>query len=370
MGVDRARVLILVKGLGIGGAERLIASGSAHWDSERYDYQVAYVLPWKDALVPELEELGVTVTCIGGRRGFDPLTPIRWRQLVRGVHPDLIHAHLPSTGILARLVGGVPVVYTEHNIADSYRAPTRILNRLTYGRNAAVIAVSEAVKSSVEGFPGPEVEVIENGVATQVSDGARLAARKELGLGPDDALVVHVGNIRPHKGHQNLVDASESVLDQRPDVHIVSIGGEKYPGDLARLREEARARGIEGRLRFLGSRPDALDFIAAADVFVNPADVEGLPVAILEAQSLAKPVVATAVGGVPSVVIDGETGRLVPPGEPQMLADALLGVIGDLPGGREMGKRAHARVNETHGLERMIRGYESVYERLLGMVRQ
>lgn len=360
------RVLVLVKGLGIGGAERLIASGAEHWDRETFDYHVAYVLPWKDALVPALEDLGVSVTCIGGNRGFDPLTAVRFRKLLAEFRPTLVHAHLPATGILARLVAGrVPVVYTEHNIADSYRQPTRTLNRMTYGRNTSVIAVSNAVGESLEGFPGPAPIVIENGVSVTVDEERARAARAELGL-DDEPLLVHVGNIRPHKGHQNLTEAAVHLFAAHPTVHVVSIGGEKFPGDLDRVRAEATRLGVDGRLRFLGSRPDALDFVAASDMFVNPADVEGLPVAILEAQAMGKPVVATAVGGVPSVVIDGETGRLVPPKEPAALATAILDVLGDPEKMASFGKGGRELVEEKYGLARMIERYEALYRDVIG----
>lgn len=366
-GDGKTRVLVLIKGLGIGGAERLIASGSAYWNTRRFVYHVAYVLPWKDALVSEMRKRGIGVTCVGGRRGFDASTPLRWRALVEEFGPDIVHAHLPSTGILARLATRhVPVVYTEHNIASSYRGPTRILNRLTYGRNAAVIAVSDAVRSSLEGFPGPEPVVIENGVAAVVRDNALDIVRSELRLPSSDRLVVHVGNIRPHKGHDNLIEASVRLLRALPNVRIVSIGGEKYEGDLARLRERARQEGLDHRLEFLGSRPDAVDFIAAADVFVNPSDVEGLPVAVLEALSLGKPVVATAVGGVPSVVVDGETGRLVPPRDPVALADAIAQLLESPTLADELGKKGQARVEATHGLARMIERYEGVYDEIVG----
>ena len=148
-------------------------------------------------------------------------------------------------------------------------------------------------------------------------------------LAPGDPLVVHVGNIRPHKGHDTLVEAAAELARLRPGVAVISIGGEKNPGDLDRVRATAREAGVEGSLRFLGRRPDALAFVAAADVFVNPSDVEGLPVAILEAMALGTPVVATAVGGVPAVVEDGVTGLLAERADALGLAQAVDRLLGD-----------------------------------------
>ena len=361
----RARVLVLIKGLGIGGAERLIAESAGFWDRRSFHYSVAYVLPWKDQLVPALRAHDVDVTCIGGSRGTSLTTPARLRRLIRDGGIDLVHAHLPSTGIMARAVSPVPVVYTEHNVAHSYREPTRTLNRLTYRRNRATIAVSDAVAESLAGY-GTEVQVIPNGVSVAVSESETDAVRSELGLSRADPLVVHVGNIRPHKGHRNLLAAAGPVFARHPNATIVSVGGEKYPGDLAALEAAASHADLVDRVRFLGRRGDALSFIAAADVVVNPSDQEGLPVAVLEALALARPVAATSVGGVPSVVRPGETGLLVPAGDPAALADAVSQLLDDPETAASMGKAGRALVEQNHGLAAMVNEVEDVYRRVLG----
>jgi glycosyltransferase involved in cell wall biosynthesis len=358
-------VLILIKGLGIGGAERLIIESARFWDRGRFHYQVAYLLPWKNQLVPDLLELSTPVRCLGGARGMTPALPVRLRRLILQSQAKLIHAHLPLTGILARLTSPVPVIYTEHNLADSYRAPTRLANRLTYPRNRAVIAVSEAVARSVSSYGGPSPFVIPNGVAPAVMPTEAKAAREELELAEDAPLVVHVGNIRPHKGHETLLATSAILKARHPEVTIVSIGGEKFPGDLERLRSRAKRAGLDQTVRFLGRRTDALAFLAAADVVVNPADVEGLPVAVLEAMALGRPVVATAVGGVPRLIEDQVTGSLVPPGDPPALALAVERLLDDPGLASSLGLKAKALVQEHYGIESMVRAIEDVYGSVL-----
>ena len=362
---DRPVILVAIWGLGLGGAERLVVEAADSWDRERFDYRVAYVLPWKDQLVPELSRRGVPVECVGGPRGVSPLTPFRLRGLLRRWRVDLVHAHLPAMGILTRLVSPVPVVYTEHNLADSYRQPTRWLNRASYGRNRAVTTVSQAVAESITDFPGPRARLVPNGVAVDVSETEAARARAEVGAS-GRPLVVHVGNIRPHKGHGTLVAAARHLAQRLPDAMVVSIGGEKHPGDLERVRGDARAAGVESRLHFLGRRDDARAFLAAADVVVNPADVEGLPLVVLEALALGKPVVATAVGGVPTVVVDGVTGRLVPPREPQALADAVVELLDDPAGAGRMGAEGAALVRRSYSVEAMIDEFEKIYLEVLG----
>ncbi len=317
---DKIQVLVLIKGLGIGGAEKLISEGSRFWDRDQFDYTVAYVLPWKDQLVGDLESQGVPVHMIGNAKGLTPGALRRLRRLVKDLDADLIHAHLPTMGIAARIVSPVPVVYTEHNMSDSYRPLTRIFNRLTYGRNAVATAVSGAVAGSVSSWPGEAPRVIPNGVAVHVTDEEVAAARKELRLEGSEPLVAHVGNIRPGKGHDTLIDTVAHLSSRMPYLRFVSVGGEKFPGDLDRVRNRVIDEGLEDQLRFMGRRSDALSFVGAADIFVNPSSVEGLPVAILEAMALGKPVVAAAAGGVPGIVKDGETGILVEPNEPIALA--------------------------------------------------
>lgn len=359
-----ARVLVLVYGLGIGGAEKLLAEAAPRWARSDFEYRVAYMLPWKDQLVGDIRRHGVEVECLGGT-AWDPRVALRLRRLIDRYRPDLVHAHLPSTGTVARLVSPVPVVYTEHNLAGSYRRPIRLANRATYGRNAAVIAVSEAVADSLAGYPGPPPRVIPNGVSCSVTETEAERARAEVRLGPDDHLVVHVGNIRPHKGHRTLIDTAEVLERTGSTGVIVSIGGEKRPGDLEALDAEVTSRGLAHRVRFLGRREDARAFIAAADVFVNPADVEGLPVAILEALALERPVAATAVGGVPSVVVDGETGLCVPPGDPSALASAVDRLLSDPGWAAQLGKAGRSLVESQFGLERMVDDYETVYREVL-----
>jgi glycosyltransferase involved in cell wall biosynthesis len=361
---SRAKVVVLIKGLGIGGAERLISEAVAFWDRDRYDYQVAYLLPWKDQLVPEITGAGVQVDQIGnGRVGIKT-----WRHLrahLKEARPDLVHAHLPSTGILARLASHAPVIYTEHNVVSSYRQPTRLLNRLTYGRNSRLIAVSGAVADSVAGFPGPDPIIVPNGVSVSVSEQDRRAAREELEISDTTLMIIHVGNIRPHKGHSNLIAATAKLKGALDDFVVVSIGGEKYDGDLARIQAEAAGAGVEDVFRALGRRENALSFVAASDVMANPSDHEGLPLAILEAMSLGKPVVATAVGGVPSVIESGVNGLLVPAANPAALADSLLDLANDHELRARLGGQAREDALAKHGLEAMIRTVEGIYAEVL-----
>ena len=361
---QRRRVLVVIKGLGVGGAEMLIASAAHHWDRERFEYRVAFVLPWKNHLVADLEAAGTEAICIGGRWGVSPVLFRRLRSVSREV--DLVHAHLPVTGVSARLVAPVPVVYTEHNLAGSYRALSRWANRLTYGRNSAVIAVSQPVAEALAGYRGPKPQVIPNGVDIEVDPAEVAATRHEMS--GDAPMVAHVGNIRPHKGHRNLIQAARHLQKAGSGIRIVSAGAAKHQGDLDRVRNEVERAGVGDTLVFLGRRRDAATLIAAADVFVSPADVEGLPVSVLEAMMLGTPVAATAVGGVPTVIKHRQTGLLVEPGDPEALADAVLELLEDRSLASKLADAARTLVEEKHGMEPMVRATERLYSEVLGDV--
>lgn len=322
-------------------------------------------MPWKMQLVPELMERGVVVTLAGVGNGVGPRSMLRLRRLIVESGTALVHAHLPAAGLIARLVSPVPVIYTEHNVVDYYRRLTRLANRLTYRRNARTIAVSTAVARSIAAYPGRPAVTIPNGVTVELAPAQAARAREELPLGPR-RLIVHVGNIRPHKGHDNLLAAVQILRSERSDFLLVSVGGEKHPGDLGRLEAKTAGLGLSDCVKLLGRRPDALSFLAAADVVVNPSDIEGLPLVVLEAMALGRPVVATAVGGVPDVIVSEKTGVLVEPSDPEALARALASMLDDPVGAAEMGSRAQEVIGLNHDLERMVRATEDLYDDVLG----
>ena len=359
------RVLVAIKGLGIGGAERLISEGAHFWDHAKFEYHVAYAMPSKDQLVAELETLGIPVYCTDTTGSTSIPSVYGLRQLIRQLRPDLIHAHSPTVAIACRWASFSPVVYTEHNLAGSYHPAIRLLNRVSYGRNAAVIAVSPQVAASTHRYPGPLPEVILNGVHCRIDPEQAVTARSELGIGDQELLVVHVGNIRDGKGHANLIEATALLRRSMADIVVVSIGAEKRPGDLDRLRSLVKRHDLDGTLRFLGRRHDAASFIAACDVFINPSEVEGLPLAVLEAMALGKPIVATRVGGVPSVIRDGQNGLLVPPLAPLELAEAAARLLTDEEYAHILGAQARVDVEREHSLGTMVRRVESVYQRVL-----
>jgi glycosyltransferase involved in cell wall biosynthesis len=373
--MDRLRVLLLITGLGLGGAERLLERAIPHLDRDRFHYRLAYLLAWKDALVGPFEAAGIPVYCLDYRTVADVGVLGRLDGLLRRERIDLVHAHLPVPGVLARLArrrGAVRwVVYTEHSMPSRHQVVSRVLNVATYGLNDAVIAVSDGIAREVAArLPGAQnghrrLFTIPN--AIDVEELERLPVqredvRREFGF-PDDArVVVHVGNLRAVKGHAYLLAAARQVVARDPRAHFLLVG----TGPLAsQLAGEARRLGLNGRVVFAGFRPDATRLLAAADLYVLSSLHEGMPISLLEAMALGRPAVLTRVGGIPEIAADGETAHLVEPRDADGLARAIADLLADPARRDRMGEAARRRARQRYGMAQMVTAVEDVYRRVV-----
>lgn len=365
------RVLILIKGLGRGGAEQLLASAAPYLDTTRFEYEVAYLLPWKNALVPSIEDVGLDVHCLDGGRGAGWVG--RLRGLVRARGFDVIHVHSPYAAIGARLAlrgdASPRLVYTEHNVWSRYRRATYWGNALTFPRNDHVFTVSDSVRDSIR-YPTvlralqmPPVETLYHGLdPAQVSTwGSVDGLREEMGIPEDAPLVANVANFKPHKGHTELMRAAVEVRREIPDVRFVLVGVGPLEAD---VREEAERLGVADAVVFAGFRDDVPRVMSSCDVFTLASRYEGLSIALIEAMALGRPVVVTRAGGLPEVVTDGVDGLLVSPGDVQGLARGLVTVLRDATLRERLGCAARERASRFD-IRRTVARTEQVYEEIL-----
>ncbi|MDQ3958042.1 MAG: glycosyltransferase [Actinomycetota bacterium] len=365
----RQRVLVLIKGLGRGGAEQLVLSAARHRDRDRFDYEVAYLLPWKDALVPSLEAEGVRVHCLDGGRGVGWVRALRHVVRDRGI--DLVHAHSPVPAAAARLALGrqTKVVSTEHNVWQRYHPATYWVNLLTFARSDHAFTVSDEATDSV-GYPAPlrwlrlpPVETLYHGPdpVTLAEAGDAEGVRSELGI-PEDARVVGtVANFKEHKGHEYLMHAAARVVREVPGVRFVLVGlGPREP----EIRKLAADLGLADTVVFAGFREDVPRLARTFDLFVLSSIHEGLPIALLEAMALSVPVVVTRAGGIPEVVRDGVEGYLVQPRDPDALAQKIVAVLRDDELAGRLGA-AGAKRADDFDIRKAVERMESVYEELL-----
>jgi glycosyltransferase involved in cell wall biosynthesis len=317
--------------------------------------------------VSKLADLGVPATCLDGPNEVDPRWAMRLRHLVREANIEVVHTHSPLVAAVARpVLRGLPrrhrpaLVGTEHNLWSSYRRATRWANRLTLPLEDATIAVSDEVRLSMPPRLAERAEVLVHGVdveAIVARRSERQDARSELGVGPGEVLVATVANLRSNKDYPTMLRAARAVLDIGVPVRFVSVG----QGPLAKVLADERDRlGLGDRFRFLGFRPDPIPVLAAADVFCLSSRFEGLPIALLEALAVGLPVVATRVGGIPSVVNDGTEGILVDPGDASALADGIVALCDASRRSRYAGAAAERAT--AFGIDPAVRRQQDLYE--------
>ena len=371
----RPRILLLIKGLGLGGAERLLVSLTECRDRANFDYAVAYILGEQDALAPAMQRAGVPVYGLRARSSADLRWLWRLRKLLVKGRFDLVHSHLPYAASFARVVAATiaarrrPVlVYTEHSLWNRAAVLTRVLNRLTVSADRGLFVVSPAAREALPRRLRAEARVVVHGV--DLSQSRPLVERRaelrnelvaELGLRDDDVIVLSVSNFRAEKGHDVLVDAAGRVARAGLPVRFLLVGW----GPLEeQVRSAVRAGGLQGSVTLLGRRDDTLRLMAASDVFVLPSRQEGMPVALMEALSVGLPVVATRIGGVGDIVTDHVEGLLVEVGAPDQLADAIGALATDpaLRDGLRSGALARAGQLDITAASRQI---EARYVELL-----
>jgi glycosyltransferase involved in cell wall biosynthesis len=367
---ERLRVLALIKGLGPGGAEKLLVSGARVRDHEAFDYEVAYLLPWKTQFVADLEDLGVRTRCFDVKHAQDP----RWVPHLRGLlgsgHYDIVHLHSPYVAGLARLViRTLPasrrprVVSTEHNVWSSHTRSTRALNAATFPLGDAWLAVSDEVRASIPERLRGRVEVVVHGIVladVASTAAARESVRAELAIQPGEVVVATVANFRAQKAYPDLLAAARLLADHNVPARFVIIGQGPLEAEIRALRASLQ---LEHSVDLLGFRPDVLRILAGCDLFALASHYEGYPIAIMEALAAGLPIVATAVGGVPDGVHDGVEGLLIPPRRPELLADAIEALVRD-PQRRAAMSVAAAERGRGYDIESAVRRIEQIYRDL------
>ncbi len=369
---SRIHVLHVIKGLGLGGAERLLEHGQRHVDRDRFRLSYVYFLPDKDALAGRLRDLGGEVTLL---RAAGPLSlalssgPLA--RHARSLAANLIHGHLPVSGVVARLAGrraGVPVIYTEHSQHARHRLLTRWANRGTWGLQQHVVAVSEAVERSIPRRirRRAALTVIPNGVPVDDLGPDPAAARRfrsNLGIDPDAPLVGHVAVFRREKRLDLWLEAAAALTRKLPSCRFALVG---YGPQRSALEKQAARLGLGERVHFTGLLEDVRPALSALDLLLSTSRFEGLPLTLLEAMATSVPVVATAVGGVPELITHDQNGVLVESADATSLAEAVALLLEQPDRRRRLARAARATVAERFSSRAMQRRLEELYLQVLG----
>ena len=359
----------LIESDGPGGAERMLASVAADLQATGSDTLVIAPARGEGWLARELRGTGVQVELFHLDRPFSPKFA-RWLgEVFRRHRVALAHSHeftMAVYGAWAARRAGIPHLITMHGSRYyAGRLRRRIAMRLAAQASSAVVAVSRTLSRHLARdlwIRPSRIVTIPNGVQRALTD-APSTLRAELELQSGDQLVVAVGNLYPVKGHAVLLDALALLAARFPRLHVAIAGR----GELERpLRRRAEELQVSDRFHLLGLRADIANVLAGADVFVLPSLSEGVPLALLEAMLTAKPVVASAVGDVPTVLDGGRAGLLVPPSDAAALAARLDELLSHPARARALSAAAQARATADYTFDVMMDAYRALYAQALG----
>lgn len=314
-----------------------------------------------------LDDHHIPLWHVGKHQGIDLNVVYRLVKLVHRLRPDIIHTHMNALYyvLLAAKIGTVPVlVHTVHT--DVYQESTRLgraLSAMAFHSGVVPVAVAEAVSETVrKKYHASNVPVIPNGICVSEFDWTnheRIDCRSHNCISDNTLLFVTLARVDRVKGIDILLDAFRIVRRRCKTCALWIIGD----GPL-RARLEQSTQELEN-VRFLGHRNDVRRLLAAADVFVLPSRYEASPLALLEAMAAGKPVIATAVGGIPEILHGNQQGLLVLPETPKGLAGAMIRLASDHDARTRMGMNAREWARRNFTSRRMAATYMELYKRLL-----
>lgn len=340
------------------------------------DIEVSAVLFTEGRVAQELRNAGIEVMVISEQK--HALISILWKLARHFRSHDfmVVHTHKPKdnflSGVACRLTGVPYLVRTlhgswepfegfEHLKMKTYECLDRAVNKHLV---STIIAVTSKIQALItHGYSREKLVCIHNGIDLESLRLRRdkWSIRRDLGIGHGMIVLGTVGRLTSVKGHVYLLRAMQTLLDKNVDARLVIVGD----GPLRNhLKDLARELQIEKKVIFVGHQDEACDFIHAMDVFVLPSLHEGIPMVLLEALALSRPVVASRTGGIPEVIEDGVNGLLVEPGNPVALAEVLEVLTQDVTRAEQLGKNGRMRVEQSFTSNIMATKTADLYRRL------
>jgi glycosyltransferase involved in cell wall biosynthesis len=364
-------VIFLTTGLAYGGAETQLVNLATRLKKRGWDVGVVSMLP-PQAFIEELTAAGIPLATLNMRRGVpDPRAVFKLVKILKQRQPDILHSHMVHANLLGRVVRvfyRIPVVISTAHSMNEGRRWREIAYRMTdfladITTNVSRAAVDRYLR--VGAVPKDKIIFIPNGIDTflfQFNQDARLQLRKDLGLN-ENFVWLAVGRFEEAKDYPNLLQAFKSVTDERNDAALLIAGQGTLFED---IKSMAHSLGLTEKVRFLGVRRDVPELMSTADAYVMSSTWEGLPMVLLEAAACELPVVSTDAGGNSEIVLDGVSGYIVPPRDPQALAAAMLKMM-SFPEEerRAMGQAGRAHIEANYSLDHVVDQWEKLYRDLL-----
>ncbi len=325
----------------------------------------------------ELFLRGVEGTENLARSRFDVTALWRLSLRLRSFRPDILfsldHRNAIILGGLSWIAAGSPksVVASHSTRRFGGKANFTRLERIFLRLAERVVALSDTHAGylrDVEGIDASKIVVVENGIDMdryrEVGPAELEKIRRDIGLSPEERVVIMVAALRPEKAHESLLKAAQHLIVSHPDVKFLIVGDGPLRGHLEALSE---AMQLQEKVRFLGVRGDVAGLLHLSSVLVLPSHpvVETLPLAVLEAMAARVPVVASSVGSIPDLIEDGMSGKLIPPAAPESLAGAIETILDDPAAAGQMAARAFQIVEGKYTVDRMVSKYAALFEKLI-----
>jgi glycosyltransferase involved in cell wall biosynthesis len=367
------RILHILPNFGHGGAEKLVADMLLAHDKEKFEVAVCSLFSESGTWIEnKLRDNMIKIFYLNKHLGPDFRMLPELFKIFRTFRPTVVHTHryVLRYTLLPALIYRIPVkIHTVHNVAEKeVDSIGRLIHRIAFKLfNVQPIGISQQISKTVKKlYRIKTAPYIYNGIPTEAynSNGTvHPAFIGSIGLSAKQFISLHVGRFSPQKNHRLLIEAFSDVLKEIPDAVLLLVGDGELRPEIVKLTHRL---GLEKSVQFLGARKDVPELLAACDLLVLSSDWEGVPLAVLEAMAAGKPVVSTAVGGVPELVVQGETGLLVPPGNTRALTDAITWVYKNPSGASEMGEKGREIAKAKFDVKTMTSQYENLYLNLIG----
>lgn len=367
--VFKKRILQLIGDLDPGGAENVVVNLTK--GLKAFNYKVAISSRKEGSLIQSLDGIP---TFILSKKGL-----VDWRYLLTLCHIilkhkiDLIHSHLFGNnlyGFLAAVLTRRSTILTIHG-EDCFNSKKRLLFYwLASPFVSKIVAVSKPLyRQLIEdlSIKKEKVVLIKNGIDTSLfCKMIDLNKKEKLGLPIKAPVIGAIGNIKPVKGYDTLLNAAVYISREVPEARFIIVGGAyQYEACFKDLKALTVEKGLQDKVYFLGKSDDVKDILHILDVYVLPSRSEGISIALLEAMASGRPIVATKVGGTPDIIEDGNTGLLIPPEDPSSLASAIIQLLKNKSLSKSLGQQAKLVAEKEFNVNSMVEKYSALYNEVL-----
>ena len=369
------RLFYVIDSLDIGGAQRQLLELLRRLDRRRYQAAVCPLWPLM-ALEPDYQQTGWPIVKIHKKAHMDISITWRLAREMRAFQPHIVHTFLFTGNLWGRLAAALArtpaVISTQMSVIPKAK-------RLPYMALVDQVLAGVTDIMTFDSYKGqrecglarimgrPSLKVIHNGADLQVFEAHRFRAgilemKRSLEIGENCVVLGNIARLTEQKGQEVLLRAASLLIREGRNLRVMLVGDGPKRSELESL---ADTLGIRDYVHFLGPRHDLPELLSLFDIFVLSSHWESLPVIVLEAMAMARPVVASDVAGVSEMVDHETTGLLVKAGEPQLLADALLRLMSNPESAVQMGLAGRARVEQDFSVERMVEETTALYDDLL-----